>query len=85
MTADTFRSERRDGSSAARKIFGITPNDSEDLEAVAKIYVGGEGSIRVTAVDGGTETFTNCQGILPVEVSRVHATGTTATDIIGIY
>ena len=82
---DTFRSERRDGSSAGRKIFGVTPSDSADLEVVAKIYVGGEGSVRVTAVDGGTQTFTNLQGVLPVEVTRVHATGTTATDIVGMY
>ena len=49
------------------------------------LYVGVTGSIKVTHVDGTTPTYTNVAvGIIPLAVTRVWSTGTTATGIIGL-
>jgi hypothetical protein len=66
--------------------FSITPNDSTDLSAQAKaLYVGGTGNIKVDMAGGGTVTLNSVPvGILPIMVSRVYSTGTTATNLIGL-
>lgn len=66
--------------------FDITPNDSVDLaDEAGAIYVGGAGDIALITSRGTTLTFTalNAGTILPFKVSRVLATGTTATNLIG--
>lgn len=65
----------------------ITPNDSTDLDPVPHfLYIGTGGSLRVTTAAGNVRNFQVEAGvILPVIVHRVHATGTTATDIVGIH
>lgn len=69
-------------------IFSVTPNDSTDLEYTGVVlYIGTGGDVKVDASLAGTETFKNLPdgSILPVKVDRVYASGTTATDIIGLY
>ena len=69
----------------ARTAFAITPNDSTDLAVSAKaLWVGVLGDVKVITVDGDTVTFVGVQGVLPVACSRVIATLTTATDIVGL-
>ena len=71
----------------------ITPDDATDLPKVPRsLYVGGSGDIQVTfagfedGVPGATVTLKAVPvGVLPVQVLRVHATLTTATDIVGLY
>lgn len=63
----------------------VTPNDSVDLPYFTRgIYCGGAGTLTVTPIAGGANvTYTVGAGaILPIVVSRVLATGTTATGIV---
>jgi hypothetical protein len=62
----------------------ISPSDSTPLVDIRGLYVGTAGSVRVTTVDGDTVTFAGASGILPIQVIRVHSTGTDAGDIIGL-
>ena len=66
----------------------VTPNDSTDLTTLSRaLYVGSGGSIAVVVADGSTVTFVGVLSgsVLPVRVSRVLATGTTATNIVALY
>jgi hypothetical protein len=67
--------------------FAITTSDANNLQNVAVVYVGGAGNIKVTTANGDVATFNglNAGTVLPVQVLRVWATGTTATTLIGIY
>jgi len=63
----------------------LTPNDSADLDYVTRaLYVGGTGNIKVTMQGGETLIITAVQvgTMLPVRVTRVWATDTTATNIV---
>ena len=82
-----FQSWSSDMQSIHQVIFAITPNDSVDLDPPSRgVYIGVAGDIKVTAVGGGTETYTVVAGsVLPVAVIRVFATGTTATGLKGGY
>lgn len=68
--------------------FDVTPHDTNDLAIGATaVYVGGAGDMKVDTSLGQTVTFVGLGTgvILPVRVSRIYSTGTTATDIIGLY
>ena len=67
--------------------FAITTNDNANLQNVAVVYVGVAGNIKVTTANGDIVTFSNVSAgtVLPVQVLRVWATGTTATSLTGIY
>jgi hypothetical protein len=68
--------------------FAITPNDGADQPEITRaIYVGVGGTIAVWMRFNATPlTFINVPSgtILPVKVIRVLATGTTATNLIGL-
>jgi hypothetical protein len=67
--------------------FAITPADGSDLTVITRaIYVGGGGDLTVVMRSGAKLTFSAVpQGtILPVRASRVMATATTATLLIGM-
>jgi hypothetical protein len=67
----------------------ITPSDSVDMTFETRgIYVGVGGDLKVTlAQDGSAVTFIGLSGgiIHPIAASRIWATGTTATSILGLY
>lgn len=72
---------------SAREAVTITPDDGNDLAWVTKaIYCGSDGDVVLTAVDSTSSvTLSVLQGaILPIRAKRVHATGTTVTQIIGL-
>jgi len=73
---------------AASTAFAITPNDNNDLTSTARaIWVGGAGNMVVQmAGDAGQVTFSGIPAgtLLPIQVSRVLNTLTTATLIIGL-
>jgi hypothetical protein len=49
------------------------------------LYVGTTGNLKVTMRDGGDQTFMNAPvGYHPIAVRRVWATGTTASNIVGL-
>ena len=64
-------------------------SDTVDLTTspAKSLYIGGAGNIKVTLIDGSTVTFSGVPvgTILPVVVTRVFATGTTATNILALY
>jgi hypothetical protein len=74
-------------SGPATRCDAITKSDTVDLARVTRgIYVGGAGDIAVIASSGTTATFSAVPvgTILPIRVSRVMSTGTTATLLIGL-
>lgn len=66
----------------------ITPHDDNDLTIVTRgLYVGGAGDVAVILHGGEAVTFTSlAAGVIhPLRVTRVKATGTTATAILGVW
>ena len=64
----------------------VTPSDTVDLEAPAKLYVHVEGDISFVMLGNEeTITLTAFSGWLPVFVKRVNSTGTTATEIVAFW
>lgn len=66
----------------------VTPNDSADLaELTRAVWVGGTGDLKVTFQDGSTVVLQTVPAgsLLPIRVSRIFASGTTATLIAAIY
>lgn len=85
--ADRFKDRSSGLESPGYGATETTPNDSTDLPVTSRaIYVGTAGDLRVTTAGGDVVTFANLQaGILPMRVKRIHATGTTAGDIVVIW
>jgi hypothetical protein len=86
-TADEVRVFAHDAKS-------VTPSDTADLDDVesrgACIYVGdvsGGADIKVTMESGSEVTFkgVTAGSFLPILVTRVHATDTTASEILALY
>jgi len=67
------------------QVTAITPNDSTVL-GFGALYIGVSGDIAVIPIGQTTSiVFKSCPvGILPVGVSRVLSTGTTASQILGL-
>lgn len=67
----------------ARDIVPVTPSDTVDLDISARsLRFAGGGTLRITTASGAVRNTTVIDAeILPVQVTRVHATGTTATGI----
>lgn len=72
----------------ARRGFAITANDATDLAAETRaVYVGVAGDLAVVLSSGDEVSFAGLAGgtLLPVRARRVKATGTTATQLLGLY
>jgi hypothetical protein len=75
----------------------VTPNDSTDLSlsggdfnntaSGALPYVGTGGDMQVTMLGGQTVVFVNIPDgtFLPIQVTRIWATNTDATDILALF
>ena len=66
----------------------ITPSDSVDLTNVSRaVYVGTTGNMKVTMQDSGTVLFTGIPAgtTLPIRVSRIWSTTTTASTILALW
>lgn len=64
------------------------PSDAVDLTTIAlSLYVGGTGNVRITTADGSIVNYKNVPAgyILPPQVKKIWATGTTATDFVSNY
>jgi len=86
--ADQFANVAEGFTAPADNQVSITPSDSTDLPFVSRaLWVGGAGNLVVTPAAGGSDvTYTVAAGaILPIRVSRVKSTGTTATQIVNWY
>jgi hypothetical protein len=74
--------------SPAENSADLTPDDGTDLTTATRaLWVGVTGSVKVTLVGGTTVTFASVPGgtILPVRVARLWATGTSATNLLGLW
>jgi len=81
---DTLQTEAK-----ASDAVTITPDDSTDLATVPTtgIYIGVDGNVKVDMLDGTATTFVALKAgvVYPFKITRVYATGTTATDIVVLY
>lgn len=66
--------------------FAITPADATTISRMTRaVYVGGAGTLAVLMADGSAANFTCVAGaLLPIRVTQVQSTGTTATLIVGL-
>jgi hypothetical protein len=74
-------------SGPASHAFAVTPSDSALLaETTRGIYVGTGGTIAALMLSGASVTFTAVPGgtTLPVRMTKIMATGTTASDIVAL-
>lgn len=73
----------------AGRAIAVTPNDNVDIAFVSRgVYVGGTGDLTVVmADDGTTQVFVAVPAgaVLPIAVSRVKSTGTSASSIVALY
>ena len=68
----------------ARNHVPITPSDSTTIYADA-LFVSGAGTVTCLDRDGTSATYTCVANIqIPTNVTKVMATGTTATGIVGL-
>ena len=85
----TRYSGRADAISApAQRGFAITPSDASDLAAETRgLWVGASGDLALVLASGDEVTLVGAVGgtVLPLRVKRVKATGTTATQLVGLY
>lgn len=65
----------------------ITKSDTVAIEVTRAIYVGGTGDLKVTYQDGSVDVLQSIPAgaILPIRVSLVWSTGTTATKLSALY
>lgn len=88
MDQDKFASFSDSPMAPSRHCFAIVPDDTVELTSIPKaLYIGTGGSLTLVCVDGGEEvTFANLPNafILDVRAARIMASGTTATDIVGL-
>jgi hypothetical protein len=72
----------------ATKAFAITESDDNDVEEVTRaVYVGGAGDIAVVMAEGGAPVVFGAVPagtLLPIRISRLMSTDTTATNVVGL-
>ena len=77
-----------DATVSAHSAVVVTPSDTTVLPTTRGLYAGVAGNVAVTMSDNqNSVTFVGVQAgsILPVQVTKVLATGTTATNILALY
>lgn len=81
---DHFRTQNRSRAGGPSHLINVTPDDNADLPFVTQwLYLANQGELTITTSGGETLTTPVLQaGWHPIEVSRVYASGTTATGIM---
>ena len=76
-----------DATVSAYDAAAVTPADDGALRPTRALYVGGAGNLKVDMALGSTVTFVGALAgtVLPLQVTRVYSTDTTATDIVALY
>ena len=86
--AERYPFRANDGTGAARSGFAVTPSDVADLQAENRaLHVGLGGDLALVLSSGDAVAL---QGVisgslLPLRATRVKATGTSASQIVGLY
>lgn len=84
---DRFADMQASLSGPASSGFSIAPSDGDDLpEATRALYVGTGGHLSVRMLSGETLMLSNVLSgsFLPLRVTRVLSTGTTAAALVGL-
>ena len=65
----------------------VTPSDTVNFREPSVVWVGTVGNVKVTTAQGSDVVFTYVPAgsVLPVQVIRVWATGTAATNIVRVF
>ena len=77
-----------DATVSARRAAEVVTSNSVTYESPTRgVYVGVGGNVKVDMVSGGTVTFVGVGAgtLLPIQVERIYATGTTATSMVALY
>lgn len=76
-----------DGAAPYMGAVAVTPSDATVLRTTRGLYIGGAGNVAVTMFSGDVVTFTApvLGTILPLVVTKVMATNTSATLIVALY
>lgn len=85
---DSFSSFGKGYTTPATDGAQVTPDDSNDLGYVTRaVYIGGAGDVHVTLKYGAEITLRGVGAgtVLPIRVSRVWASNTTATDLVALW
>jgi hypothetical protein len=88
MSNDIFRTHGRGLTSPPEHAAAIAPDDGTDLGHVTRaLYVGSGGDLTVRMLGGGVVTLAGVAGgtLVPLRVTRVLASGTTAGAIVGLW
>lgn len=88
MITDMYQCRAASADTPARRLADVDPHDDNDLIIYAKaLYLGQGGDLRIIPA-GGAEPVTlknHAHGYVAVQVRRVLATGTTATQIVALF
>jgi hypothetical protein len=85
---DAFSRQRSLTNDPLTNALAVTPHDTNDLVYVTRgVYDGGAKHVSVIMQDSGTVVFENIPTgtFLPIRVTRVKSTGTTASKIIAVW
>jgi hypothetical protein len=85
---DTQAGQQEQLNSPADNATEVTPNDTTPLAYVSRgLYIGVTGNLSVTMQGGGNVTFVGLPAgtVLPVRVTHVRSSSTTASSIINLY
>ena len=65
----------------------VTTSDTVNFDTPSVVFVGGGGTVRVLTAQGSDVTFVGvlAGSILPVQILRVFASTTTATNMVRVY
>jgi hypothetical protein len=65
----------------------VTPHATNPLPNAGLLYIGGDGNVAVTTSGGSDITFIGVKAgsFLPVKISHVKVSGTTATNLLVLY
>jgi hypothetical protein len=85
--ADNFDTYRVGLSDPVTDGVAVTPSDSTVLTTTRAVFVGGAGNLAVVMASGNSLTLTGVTAgtVLPLRVTKVKSTGTTATNIAALW
>ena len=85
---DSFSNQKTYTSDPLTSAVVVSPSDSADLSYTTRaVYIGTTGNMKVTMQDSGTVLFTGIPAgtTLPIRVSRIWSTTTTASTILALW
>ncbi len=88
MSENPFESHATPHPGTFDNALAITPDDNAELPVVPSlIWLGTPGDVRITALNGETVTLKNPSNMqfMIVRGTRIHASGTTAGDIVLLW